>query len=124
MKIITQVFDTTSGKPAAGVRAHLAQVSGNGWKTVAEAETNSDGRIDDWDSLQLRRGLYRIVFDCDRYFAGLGGVAAYPEVVLIFRMLDEFFAFQVQVTLAPYSYSTFFASLDGPSDAPSQSDDQ
>lgn len=119
MKITTQVLDTTSGKPAAGVQAQLAQSSGNGWRTVASAETNSDGRIEEWDSLQLRRGLYRIVFDCDRYFAGLGGVAAYPEVIVIFRMLDEFFAFQVQVTLAPYSYSTFFGTLDAPSGEPS-----
>ena len=111
MKIITQVLDSMSGKSAAGVRAHLAQASSNGWNTVAEADTNSDGFIENWDGWQLQGGLYRIVFDCDRYFAELGAVSAYPEVVVIFRILDESPAFQVQVTLAPYSYCTYFGTL-------------
>jgi 5-hydroxyisourate hydrolase len=115
MKIVTQVLDSTYGKPAVGVRAHLARANGTGWMTVAEAESNIDGRIEDWDSWQLDRGLYRIVFDSDNYFAGLGGIAAYPEVIVIFRMLDEPQVFQVQVMLAPYSYSTFFGKLDSQS---------
>ena len=112
MKIVTQVLDSTYGKPAVGVRAHLARADSTDWMTVAEAETNLDGRIEAWASWHLERGLYRIVFDSDNYFAGLGGTAAYPEVVVIFRMLDEPHVFQVQVTLAPYSYSTFFGKLD------------
>lgn len=116
MKIITQVLDGTCGKSAAGVRAHLARASGTGWETVAEAETNSDGCIEDWYSWRLKRGLYRIVFDCDSYFAALGGIAAYPEVIVVFRMLEESLAFRVRVTLAPYSYSTYFGTFDGPLD--------
>jgi 5-hydroxyisourate hydrolase len=112
MKIVTQVFDSTYGKPAVGVRASLARTDSAGWMMVAEAETNIDGRVEDWDSRQLERGLYRIVFDSDGYFAGLGGTAAYPEVIVVFRVQDEPHVFQVQVTLAPYSYSTFFGKLD------------
>jgi 5-hydroxyisourate hydrolase len=112
MKIVTQVLDSTYGKSAVGVRARLSRANGPGWTTVAEAETNIDGCIEDWDSWHLERGLYRIVFDSDSYFAGLGGTAAYPEVVVIFRMQDESRAFQVQVTLAPYSYSTYFGTLE------------
>jgi 5-hydroxyisourate hydrolase len=114
MKIVTQVLDSAYGKPAVGVRASLARAGENGWVTVAESETNIDGCIEDWDSWRLERGLYRIVFDSDSYFASLGGTAAYPEVVVIFRMLDESLTFQVQVMLAPYSYSTYFGTLDGP----------
>ena len=78
---------------------------------VARAETNSGGLIEDWDSWRLERGLYRITFDCDSYFAWLGGTAAYPEVMVTFRVLDESLV-QVQLTLAPYSYSTYFGTLD------------
>ena len=116
MRIATEVLDATYGKPAVGVRTLLSRGSGNDWITVAEAETNSDGRIGAWHSLRLQRGRYRIVFDSDGYFAGLGTVTAYPEVVIIFRMQEEPHAFQVQVTLAPYSYSTYFGKLDDNSD--------
>jgi 5-hydroxyisourate hydrolase len=117
MRIVTQVLDGTYGKSAVGVRAFLARASSNGWATVAEAETNRDGRIEDWDSWHLERGLYRIVFDSDSYFSGLGATTAYPEVTVIFRMHNESVKFQVQVTLSPYSYSTYFGTMDGHSES-------
>lgn len=110
MRIFTQVLDGTYGKPAAGVRAALACVYANSWTTVEEAETNLDGRIDNWDIGHLERGLYRIVFDSDSYFAGLGVAIAYPEVTVIFRLEPVAHSFQVQVILSPYSYSTYFGT--------------
>lgn len=115
MIIVTQVLDGTYGKPAVGVRARLSRAGGNGWSTVADAETNSDGCIEEWRSWQLKPGLYRIEFDSDGYFARLGASAAYPEVVVIFRMVSESHLFQVQVTLAPYSYSTYFGTSESSS---------
>jgi 5-hydroxyisourate hydrolase len=112
MKIVTQVLDGVYGKSAVGIRARLARADDNGWTMVAEAETNTNGCIENWDTRRLERGLYRIVFDSDSYFAGFGGAAAYPEVMAVFRMLDESYAFQVQVTLAPYSYSMYFGTVD------------
>src|SRR5450755_963816 len=111
MKIVAQVLDGTYGKPAVGVRAFFSRASGNGWATVAEAETSRDGCIEDWESWHLERGLYRIVFDSDSYFAGLGAVSAYPEVTVIFRIQNESVTFQVQVMLSAYSYSTYFGTL-------------
>lgn len=116
MRIVTQVLDSTYGESANGVRARLARATGDGWTTVAEAETNGDGCIEGWDTWRLERGLYRIVFDSDNYFAGIGTASAYPEVIVVFRMEDESHAFHVQVTLAPYSYSTYFGKLDDHSD--------
>ena len=114
MSIATQVLDSTYGQSAAGVHARLERSSASGWATVSEAETNSEGCIEDWkSSWHLERGLYRIVFDSDSYFAGLGASTAYPEVVVIFRMPDESHTFQVQVTLSPYSYSTYFGTVEG-----------
>jgi 5-hydroxyisourate hydrolase len=107
MKISAQVLDSTYGQPAAGVRARLEHADIDGWTKVADAETNTDGSIETWDQWDLERGLYRIVFDSDNYFAGLGGTTAYPEVVVIFRMPTELYTCQVQVTLAPYSHSTY-----------------
>jgi 5-hydroxyisourate hydrolase len=114
MRIFTQALDGTYGKPAVGVGARLDHADGNRWRTVAEAETNDDGRIENWDVWHFGHGLYRIVFDSDGYFARLGVSVAYPEVAVIFRVAPETHSFQVQVTLAPYSYSTYFGTLDGP----------
>jgi 5-hydroxyisourate hydrolase len=110
MRITTHVLDSTYGQSAAGMRALLERASGNGWVTVANAETDSEGRFE--DSRQLECGLYRIVFDSDRYFAMLGTISAYPEIVVIFRMPSESRTFQVQVTLSPYSYSTYFGATE------------
>lgn len=118
MRITTQVLDGTFGNPAVGVGAHLARANGKGWVTVAESETNAEGCIEEWDGWHLGRGLYRIVIDSDNYFAGLGAATAYPEVAVIFRMQDDSPKFQVQVTLAPYSYSTYFGTLDGEPESP------
>jgi 5-hydroxyisourate hydrolase len=113
MRILTQVLDGTYGKPAAGVRARLSRTDSNdGWVTVGEASTNDDGRIDEWDSWHLERGLYRIAFDSDGHFAKLGTNTAYPEVIVIFRMQDENHDFQIQVTFSPYSYHTYFGILE------------
>lgn len=86
MRIVTQVLDSTYGESAVGVRARLSRATEDGWTTVAEAETSGDGCIDGWDKWRMERGLYRIVFDSDSYFAGIGTASAYPEVIVVFRM--------------------------------------
>jgi 5-hydroxyisourate hydrolase len=112
MKLLTQVLDGAYGKFAAGVHARLLRANGEGWISVAEAETDNEGRIQDWDDWQLERGLYRIVFDSDSYFAWLGADVAYPEVNVVFRIQNEANAFHIQVTLSPYSYATYFGHID------------
>jgi 5-hydroxyisourate hydrolase len=107
MKISAQVLDSTYGQPAAGVRACLEHSGIDGWELVAEAETGLDGSIENWGAKALERGLYRLDFDCDSYFVGLGGTTAYPQVVVIFRMPTELYACKVKVVLAPYSHSTY-----------------
>ncbi|SRR6266567_2534408 len=111
MRIATQVLDSTCGQSAAGVRARLERANGSDWTTVSDAETDSEGCIEDWDSWHLEHGLYRIVFDSDGYFASLGASTAYPEVIVIFRIPSYPRAFQVQVILSPYSYSAYFGAM-------------
>jgi 5-hydroxyisourate hydrolase len=104
------VVDGACGKSAAGVRASLSCAIGDSWSTVAHAETDVDGCIREWRSRHLERGVYKIVFDSDRYFAELGVSSAYPEITIMFRMEDESRMFRVHVTLSSYSYSTFFTT--------------
>lgn len=115
MTIVTRVLDGTFGTSAVGVRAALQQANATGWATVAEVETNTDGEINDWGGWQPDRGMYRLVVDSDSYFAALGASSAYPEVTVNFRMQNNSMKFQVVVTLSPYSYSTYFGTMEGQS---------
>ncbi|SCG63970.1 hydroxyisourate hydrolase [Micromonospora humi] len=110
MSVSAQALDVVYGRSAAGVRARLERPSGESWRTVSQAETDSDGQILDWLDDDFEQGAYRIVFDSDSYFASLGISAAYPEVAVVFRVQDETDTCQIQVLLAPYSYSMFFGS--------------
>jgi 5-hydroxyisourate hydrolase len=112
--ISLQVLDGTYGHPAAGVWARLERSSGDGWTAVADAKTSSSGRIEDFASWRAERGLYRVVLDSDRYFAGLGTGTAYPEVVIVFRGSEQADSCQLEVTLSPHSYSVYLGALDGP----------
>jgi 5-hydroxyisourate hydrolase len=110
MRIAAQVLDSTYGRAAEGIRVRLERADGNGWAMVAAAQTNNAGRIEDLDDWNQGCGLYRIIFDSDGYFAGLGASTAYPEVLVVFRIQNESDICQVQVTLSPYSYSTHFGA--------------
>lgn len=110
MGIAVQALDTVYGRSAAGIRARLDHVDNGKWTSVAEAETDQEGRVRGWRARRFDRGLYRIVLDSDRYFVSLGLSAAYPEVAILFRM-GETDSCQIQVFLAPHSYSAYFGSL-------------
>jgi 5-hydroxyisourate hydrolase len=110
MSVSAQALDVVYGRSAAGVRARLEQPAGEGWQVIASAETDSDGQIFDWLDDKLDQGFYRIVFDSDSYFASLGMSAAYPEIAVLFRVQDEADSCQIQVLLAPYSYSMYFGA--------------
>ncbi|WP_036320390.1 hydroxyisourate hydrolase [Microbispora sp. ATCC PTA-5024] len=110
MGIAVQALDGVYGRSAAGVRTRLDHADNGGWSSVAEAETDREGRVQMWRGRRFDRGLYRIVLDSDRYFVGLGLSAAYPEVALTFRMRAETDSYQIQVMLSPYSYSAYFGS--------------
>jgi 5-hydroxyisourate hydrolase len=108
MSVSAQALDGVYGRPAAGVRARLEERRGSDWSQIADAETDADGNISDFADGALRRGPYRIVFDSDHYFSGLGVSAAYPEIAVVFRVRTEPHTCQIQVLMTPYSYSMYF----------------
>jgi 5-hydroxyisourate hydrolase len=114
MRIATRVVDTTFGQSAAGIRVRLEQACQDGWIMLADGETDTDGCIEEWNRSHMERGMYRVIFDSDRYFAGLGEGTAYPEVAVTFRMRGESGGCQLQVALSPYSYSTYIGTLPCP----------
>jgi 5-hydroxyisourate hydrolase len=110
MRITARAVDCVYGRSATDVPARLEKAENGDWLTLAEAKTDSDGCITKWGEDKLEPGLYRIVFDSDRYFVSLGLSAIYPEIIAIFRVRNEIDSHQIQVLLSPYSYSTYFGS--------------
>jgi 5-hydroxyisourate hydrolase len=135
MTVSAQAFDVVYGRSAAGVRARLErkvadprqeldgrgpggrrpdrptsvldEAGRHGWLTIAHAVTDSDGHIHDWMAGRLEEGPHRVVFDSDSYFATLGMSTAYSEVAVVFRLQDAADSCQIQVLLAPFSYSMY-----------------
>ncbi|MEO3867457.1 hydroxyisourate hydrolase [Nonomuraea sp. B12E4] len=114
MGIAVQALDSVYGRSAAGIRARLEHAGLSGWRVQAEAETDEDGYVKAWRERAFARGLYRIIFDSDRYFVTLGLSAAYPEISVMFRMQDDSgpdeIRIRLQLLLSPHAYSTYFGS--------------
>lgn len=108
MCVSARALDGVHGRSAAGIRARLDRLGDHGWEPVAHGETDADGAITTWLALPSVRGTHRIVFDSGRYFAGLGVVAAYPEIAVAFRIDDTGSSCRIQLVLGPSSYSMHF----------------
>ncbi|MEV0236665.1 hydroxyisourate hydrolase [Nonomuraea sp. NPDC050786] len=110
MNISAQVLDGVYGRPASGLRVRLEQLVNGVWGDIGKAETDGDGNVSKWAQSELSRGLYRVVFDSDYYFSGLGIEAIYPEIVVVFRIRDESDICKILVMLSPSTYSTYFGT--------------
>ena len=108
MSVSAQALDGIYGRPAAGIHARLERAVDGRWSEIAARETDTHGNIADFAVGRLERGPYRIVFDSDHYYSGLGVAAAYPEISVVFRVRGEPHTCQIQVLLTPYSYSMYF----------------
>lgn len=101
----THVLDTSTGRPAEGVRVALEAADGT---VLASGVTDADGRIGDLGA-DLAHGDHRLRFDTGSWFAGRGVDAFYPEVVVAFTITaDEHH--HVPLLLNPFGYSTYRGS--------------
>jgi 5-hydroxyisourate hydrolase len=106
VSISTHVLDAVTGRPAAGVDVVLSVRSNVGWRALARGSTDSDGRIVELAG-DVEPGIYQLWFDIDSY---LDGQTFYPEVVVVFRILDDAAHHHVPLLLSPYSYATYRGS--------------
>ncbi|MFC4906013.1 hydroxyisourate hydrolase [Actinomadura gamaensis] len=104
MSLSTHVLDAARGRPAEGVPVRLERREDGGYRGLAEARTDADGRIRDWGGAELGAGTYRLVFDT----AGLSDF--YPEVAVAFVVADPGQHHHVPLLLSPFAYSTYRGS--------------
>ena len=105
--VTTHVLDTARGRPAQGVPVRLERADG---RVVAEAVTDTDGRISDLGPQKIPAGTYRLVFGTASYFEGTGQHGFFPEVTITFAITDPTQHHHVPLLLSPYGYSTYRGS--------------
>ncbi len=111
-QITTHVLDTTLGKPGQNVAIVLEHCISEGqWKALGQGHTNSDGRLPDLLSaeIKLSPGVYRLVFDTGSYYKAQGVKGFYPSVTIAFEVADASH-YHVPLLLNPYGYSTYRGS--------------
>jgi 5-hydroxyisourate hydrolase len=110
--ITTHVLDIARGQPAAGVPVTLEMEAAGGWTLLGKGTTNADGRISDLvpDDAAIEAGVYRLIFDTGRYFAGNNVQAFYPQVTVVFNIDNSSRHYHVPLLLSPFGYSTYRGS--------------
>lgn len=108
--ITTHVLDTAAGRPGAGVDVSLEtrDVAGT-WVPLAAGATDENGRLGDMlpPGETLAEGVHRLVFDTAAYFTARGLTGFFPEVSVVFQVIDPAEHYHVPLLLSPYGYSTY-----------------
>jgi 5-hydroxyisourate hydrolase len=110
--ITTHVLDISQGRPAAGVPVTLEVEVAGGWELVGKGATDKDGRVSDLlpEEITLAAGVYRLIFDTNRYFAAREVESFYPQVTIVFKLRDPSQHYHVPLLLSPFGYSTYRGS--------------
>jgi 2-oxo-4-hydroxy-4-carboxy-5-ureidoimidazoline decarboxylase len=116
-RLSTHVLDTHSGKPAAGIKVELVELSELGQsRVVARAITNSDGRTDQplIHGRPLPIGRYELSFRVADYFAARGVPLSDPpfldHIPLRFAVAEPEGHLHVPLLVTPWSYATYRGS--------------
>jgi 5-hydroxyisourate hydrolase len=111
--ITTHVLDTSAGQPAADVAVQLARRAADGqWHPLTTGRTNADGRVLDWSPSvgDVTAGDYRLSFATAEYFQGRGVASFFPEVQVVFAVVDTARHYHIPLLLSPFGYSTYRGS--------------
>lgn len=110
--ITTHVLDTSLGRPASGVPVVLEMREDDGWREVARAETDTDGRARHLlpEGFPFSAGTWRLTFGVGNYFEANGIESFYPEASVVFVIRDPGQHYHVPLLLSPFGYSTYRGS--------------
>jgi len=111
-QITTHVLDTTRGLPAQNLPITLFVKRGDDWDELADDKTNSDGRIGNLlsDDIKLDAGIYRINFNTAEYFKANNERGFYPYVDIVFELDSSGQHYHIPLLLTAFGYSTYRGS--------------
>ena len=106
--ISTHVLDTSTGRPAVGIRVILERDR----VLIGSSVTDEDGRCRDLlqHGSSLSEGDYSLTFSVGDYFEKSNQSAFYSDITIRFRIEDEDQHYHVPLLLSPYGYSTYRGS--------------
>ncbi len=111
MSITTHVLDVARGRPAAGVGVLLAAKTGDGWRELGRATTDTDGRVASFGGAgPVEARIHRLRFETGDWFRGQGIEAFWPRVEIAFEVTEADEHYHVPLLLSPYGYSTYRGS--------------
>lgn len=114
-RLTTHVLDTSSGKPASGLKIELWSITAKP-ELIKAVTTNGDGRVDgailEGDS--FKTGTYELRFHAGSYLRASGvklDEPAFLDVIPIrFGISNSSQHYHVPLLLSPYGYSTYRGS--------------
>jgi 2-oxo-4-hydroxy-4-carboxy-5-ureidoimidazoline decarboxylase len=116
-RLSTHVLDTQRGRPAAGVKIELLELSRkSGQQVLAAVLSNRDGRTDAplIGGRPLPIGRYELRFHVGTYFARMGDAQSDPPFLDIvpvqFAVSEPEGHYHVPLLVTPWSYSTYRGS--------------
>jgi 5-hydroxyisourate hydrolase len=106
--ISTHVLDLASSLGGKNVPVLLEFKDKSGaWTQVGAASTDENGRIKSFGaSLKTNIGLYRLSFDMTKY-TGSKTNPFFPEIAVVFQVVDNSLHYHVPVVVSPFGYSTY-----------------
>ena len=114
-RLTTHVLDTSSGKPAAGLKIELWSIAAK-TELIKTATTNYDGRVDGaiLEGDGFKAGTYELRFHAGPYLRSSGvklDEPAFLDVIPIrFGISNLAQHYHVPLLLSPYGYSTYRGS--------------
>ena|SRR5882672_1292580 len=111
-RISTHVLDIAQGQPAKNVPVRLERQEATGWRLLASARTDQDGRCAQLlpENEALAPGTYRLGFDTAAYFGARKLEGLYPLVEITFYVRDNEHNFHIPLLLSPNGYTTYRGS--------------
>ena len=111
--ITTHVLDTSTGRPAAGVRITLERADPGGlFRIVGGGTTDRDGRCRELlpENATHEAGTFRLRFETAAYYATMNTTSFFPVVEITFSVRDAAQHYHVPLLLSPFGYSTYRGS--------------
>lgn len=107
-EISTHVLDLARGVGGRDVPVTLARKSDDGrWIEVGRGRTDGNGRVRSFgDAKRFGPGTYRLQFDMSGY-PDSAARPFFPEIDLVFRVVDAAGHYHVPVVVSPFGYSTY-----------------
>lgn len=110
--LTTHALNTSTGCPARGLEVELYFVDGEKEIFLTKGECNDNGRITDFPFPEgsWKKGVFKICFMTEAYFAQTNTECFYPKCDVTFRVTDPSQHYHVPLLISPFGFSTYRGS--------------